>query len=146
MEENFKRTMMCRLISEPRCLHMFEGLNPFRFFFKVSFHVNHRLMIHMKCQDYSLKKIKVKLFSTAVVIGALRVKWSYTFYTLGHFFFFISAAHLYEPPITTAADNNFDYFIFFFFFIYHRKQVLAFHVNRLGRQFTWNVNTCFLWK
>ena len=32
MEENFKRTMMCRLISEPRCLHMFEGLNPFRFF------------------------------------------------------------------------------------------------------------------
>ena len=43
-------------------------------------------MIHMKCQDYSLKKIKVKLFSTAVVIGALRVKWSYTFYTLGHFF------------------------------------------------------------
>ena len=33
-------------------------------------------MIHMKCQLYSLKKkneIKVKLFSAAVVIDALRV-------------------------------------------------------------------------
>ena len=30
----------------------------------------------------SLKNLKVKLFSAAVVIGALRVKWSNTLYTL----------------------------------------------------------------
>ena len=35
----------------------------------------------------------------------------------------------------------------FFFFIFQRKQVLMFHVNHLlGRWFTWNVKTCFLWK
>ena len=34
-----------------------------------------------------------------------------------------------------------------FFFIFQRKQVLTFHVNHLlGRWFTWNVKTCFLWK
>ena len=34
-----------------------------------------------------------------------------------------------------------------FFFIFQRKQVLTFHVNcLLGRQFTWNVKTCFLCK
>ena len=74
MEENFKRTMMCGLIFEPRCLHMFEGLNPFRFFLSFLSCKSAWLMIHMKCQDYSLKKIKVKLFSTVVVIGSLRVK------------------------------------------------------------------------
>ena len=34
-----------------------------------------------------------------------------------------------------------------FFFIFRWKQVLIFHVNRLlGRRFTWNIKTCFLWK
>ena len=57
-----------------------------------------------------------------------------------------------KVPITTAADDVFSEKKkkkkkkkFFFFF--QRKQVLIFHVNRLlGRQFTWNVKTCFLWK
>ena len=74
------------------------------------------LMIHMKCQDYSLKKIKVKLFSTAVVIGALMIgALSYTFYTLGHFYFGSSSIYqlTLKPPITTAADNSFYYFLLF---------------------------------
>ena len=83
-------------------------------FFKVSFHVSHRLMIHMNCQDYSLKKIKVKLFSTAVVIGALRVKWSYTFYTFGHFFF-ISAANLIWIANHNCSRQQF--WLFFFFYL-----------------------------
>ena len=34
-----------------------------------------------------------------------------------------------------------------FFLIFQRKQVLIFHVNHLlGRRFTWNIKTCFLWK
>ena len=34
--------------------------------------------------------------------------------------------------------------IFYFIFIFQRKQVFTFHVNcLLGRQFTWNVKTCF---
>ena len=32
-----------------------------------------RLVIHMKCQDLSLRKRKYKLFSAAVVIGGLMV-------------------------------------------------------------------------
>ena len=38
--------------------------------------------------------------------------------------------------------------LFLFFLIFQRKQVLIFHVNRLllGRRFTWNIKTCFLWK
>ena len=48
-----------------------------------------------------------------------------------------------KAPITTAA---YDIFLNFFF-IFQRKQVLTFHVScLLGRQFTWNVKTCFLWK
>ena len=43
------------------------------------------------------EKIKVKLFSTAVVIGTLRVKEviCFTFLGIFFFFFFFSAAHLY---------------------------------------------------
>ena len=84
-------------------------------FFKVSFHVNHRLMIHMKCQDYSLKKIKVKLFSTAVVIGALRVKWSYTFYTLGHFFFYFGSSSIW---IANHNCSRQQFWLFFFFILF----------------------------
>ena len=47
-----------------------------------------------------------------------------------------------KAPITTEQTT-----IFFFFFFFQRKQVLTFHVNHLlGRRFTWNVKTCFLWK
>ena len=52
-------------------------------------HVNHQLGMSRLFSE----KIKAKLFSTAVAIGALRVKRIYTFYTLGLFFF--SAAHQY---------------------------------------------------
>ena len=35
----------------------------------------------------------------------------------------------------------------FFFFFFFRKIVLTFHVNRLlGKRFTWNAKTFFLWK
>ena len=46
-----------------------------------------------------------------------------------------------KVPITSAAND------IFFFFFFQRKQVLTFHVNHLlGRWFTWNVKTWFLWK
>ena len=44
-----------------------------------------------------------------------------------------------KAPITTAADNNFFYYFFLFFRENKSWQVL-------GRRFTWNVKTCFLWK
>ena len=38
-------------------------------------------------------------------------------------------------------------FLLFFYLGFQIKQVLTFHVNHLlGRWFTWNVKTCFLWK
>ena len=48
-----------------------------------------------------------------------------------------------KVPITTAADNTFKCFFLWFF----KENVLIFHVTHLlGRRFTWNVKTYFLWK
>ena len=75
-------------------------------------------MIHMKCQDYSLKKSKILFYCSCDwrSKGEMKLNILYSWA-----FFFISAAHLYEPPITTAADNNFDYFFFFFLFATENK-------------------------
>ena len=67
-----------------------------------------------------------------------------------------------KPPVTCSKRKFLFYFILFIylFFFFQRKQVLTFHVNclqrkqvltfhvnhLLGRWFTWNVKTCFLWK
>ena len=79
MEENFKRMMMCRVDFRTALSAYVRRAQPVLIFFFFFFNLlscesSAWLIIHMKCQDYSLKKIKVKLFSTAVVIGALRVK------------------------------------------------------------------------
>ena len=63
----------------------------------------------------------------AVISGTYSVPW---------FFIFLNLTL--KAPITTAADNN------FLFVYFSEKKSWCFIV--LGRQFTWNVKTCFLWE
>ena len=62
--------------------------------------------------------IKVKLFSTAVAIGALRVKRSYTFYTLRLFFFFFFQQLINIKVNPYTANHNFSRQQFWLFFLF----------------------------